>query len=39
MYLYLGMTSLMWAVFNGNADVVKILLENGADINAKSDSG
>ena len=29
----------MWAVFNGNADVVKILLENGADINAKSDSG
>ena len=39
MYLYLGMTSLMWAVWTGYADVVKILLENGADINAKSDSG
>ena len=38
-YLYLGMTSLIWAARNGNADVVKILLENGADINAKDRHG
>ena len=33
------MTSLMWAAQNGNADVVKILLENRADINAINNNG
>ena len=33
------MTSLMWAAWNGNADVVKFLLENGADIHAKDNDG
>ena len=38
-YLYLGTTSLMRAASHGKTDVVKILLENGADINAKSNNG
>ncbi len=41
-YLYLGKTSLIIASQewkNGNTDVVKILLENGADIKAKDKSG
>ena len=29
----------MWAAYFGNTDVVKILLENGADINAKTNNG
>ena len=29
----------MYAAEDGKTDVVKILLENGADINAKSDNG
>ena len=29
----------MWAAQNGNADVVKILLENRADINAIDNNG
>ena len=29
----------MWAASNGKTDVVKILLENGADINAKDNNG
>ena len=29
----------MHAAEDGKSDVVKILLENGADINAKSDNG
>ena len=38
-YLYLGKTSLMYAAENGNTDTVKILLEHGADINTKDNSG
>ena len=38
-YLYLGRTSLMEAAVRGKTDVVKILLENGADINAKDNDG
>ena len=29
----------MYAASNGKTDVVKILLENGADINAKNNNG
>ena len=29
----------MWAAWRGETDVVKILLENGADINAKNNDG
>ena len=40
-YLYLDgtSTSLMYAAGNGSTDVVKLLLENGADINAKNNWG
>ena len=38
-YLYLGKTSLMYAAENGNTDTVKILLEHGADVNTKDNSG
>ena len=38
-YLYLGATSLIYAAMYGYTDVVKILLENGADINAKTTGG
>ena len=30
------MTSLMWAAYNGHADIVKVLLEAGASIEAKT---
>jgi ankyrin repeat protein len=39
LYLYLGETSLMLAARNGKTDVVKILLEKGADIHAKNNYG
>ena len=39
MYLYLGMTSLIYAVQFNNIEIVKILLENGADVNTKDNSG
>ena len=29
----------MWALWWGRTDVVKMLLENGADINAKDNDG
>ena len=35
-FLYLGMNSLMYAA---NTDIVRILLEHGADINAKDKQG
>ena len=38
-YLHLGWTSLIYAASYGKTDVVKILLENGADINEKTNSG
>ena len=38
-YLYLGRTSLSYAAENGNTDTVKILLEYGAEVNAKDKDG
>ena len=35
----LGWTSLMYAAQNGHHVVVKLLLENNADVQAKSNSG
>ena len=39
MNLNLGETSLMKAAWTGNDQVVKLLLENGADVNAEDNSG
>ena len=33
--MYLGVTSLMWASKFGHLGVVRVLLENKADVNAK----
>ena len=32
-YLYLGKTTLMYAAENGNTDIVKTLIDHGADVN------
>src|SRR5689334_7763490 len=34
-----GMTALMFASWKGNNDIVRLLVQAGADINAKSNSG
>lgn len=34
-----GMTSLMWASYNGDVNLVKLLLEKGADKNATTKTG
>ena len=34
-----GITALMWAAMNGRSEVVKILLDAGADVNAKTEGG
>ena len=39
MYVHLGSTSLTWAAREGNTDIVKILIENGADVNLKTHHG
>ena len=39
MYVHLGYTSLIWAAWRGHTDIVKILLENGADVNLQDDDG
>ena len=39
MYVHLGITSLMHAAWFGYTDIVKILLENGADVNIQSNNG
>ena len=38
-YLHLGKTSLSYAVQWGQVDVVHILLEHGANVNAKNNDG
>ena len=38
-YLYLGRTSLMYAAWDGYTEIVKILLEHGADVNTKDYEG
>ena len=37
--IYLGTPSLIYAAINGQTDVVKSLLNQGADVNLKTDSG
>ena len=39
MYFYLGETSLMNAAEKGHTDIVKILLENGAEVNIQDYDG
>ena len=39
MYVYLGDTSLMYAASNGYTNIVKTLLENGADVNLQNKYG
>ena len=39
MYVYPGDTSLKWAAFRGHTDIVKTLLENGADVNLQNKYG
>ena len=39
MYFPPGETSLMHASFQGHTDIVKILLENGADVNIQANNG
>ena len=36
MYVYPGETSLMFAAFQGHTEIVKIVLENGADVNIQN---
>ena len=38
-YLYLGMTSLHYAAEDGYTDIVKILLDHGANVNTKDNIG
>ena len=39
MYVHLGSNSLTWAAEKGHTDIVKILLENGADVNIQDNDG
>ena len=39
MYVHLGETSLMDAAWKGYTNIVKILIENGADVNFKRNNG
>jgi ankyrin repeat protein len=34
-----GMTPLLWAIFRGDIDAVRLLLESGADPNLRSSAG
>jgi ankyrin repeat protein len=34
-----GMTALYWAAYRGHEAVVRLLVDRGADVNAKDDSG
>ena len=37
--IYLGTPSLIYAAINGQTDVVKSLLDQGADVNLMTDNG
>ena len=39
MYVHLGATSLIWAAWRGHTEIVKTLLENGADVNLQNKYG
>ena len=39
MYVYPGVTSLMYAAWKGHTGIVKILLQNGADVNIQNING
>ena len=39
MYVHLGTTSLMAAARKGHTENVKILIENGADVNVQDNDG
>ena len=39
LYISLGKTSLMYAANNGRPEVIKILLENNADVDTKNNEG
>ena len=39
MYVYPGETNLMTAVWKGHTKIVKILIENGADVNIQANNG
>ena len=39
MYFYLGGNSLMYAADRGHTDIVKILIENEADVNLQANDG
>ena len=38
-YLYLGKTSLMYAAQHGKTEIVRLLLQYGADVNHKDNKG
>ena len=37
--MYLGLTSLIYATTSGDLDVVRVLVESGADVNSKKNDG
>ena len=39
MYVHLGYTSLIGAAWRGHTNIMKILLENGADVNIQNNLG
>ena len=39
MYVHSGVTSLMAAAFKGHTDILKILIENRADVNLQNTAG
>ena len=39
LYIYIGFTSLMYAAQKGYLEIIKLLLEHNADVEAKTNSG
>ena len=37
--MYLGLTILIYATTSGDLDVVRVLVESGADVNSKKNDG